>query len=184
MKQFTLAPVAALALGLMGCGKHKDPNFIYMPDMAYQPSYKAQEEYPPRMPVKGTIHRNFVKDEVPETLEEAGKSLRNPRPKNRQVLQEGQKYYNVYCAVCHGTYGEGNGSIVPKYPQPPSLQSDKIRGYPDGSIYHVITKGQNLMPSYAQQVDPQTRWAIIHYIRALQKAKSPTNEEMKAAEGF
>ena len=183
MRHLTLAACAVAMLALSGCGKRKDPSFVFMPDMAYQPSYKAQEENPPRMPVKGTIHRGYVKDEVPEDIEQAG-VLRNPLTRNRQVLQEGQKYYNVYCAVCHGPYGEGNGSIVPRYPQPPSLQSDKIRGYPDGKIYHVITKGQNLMPSYAQQVEPRTRWAIIHYLRALQKAKSPTNEEMKAAEGF
>lgn len=180
----TLLLLTVSLLALSGCGKRKEPSFVFMPDMAYQPGYKAQEENPPRMPVKGTIPRGFKHVSVPETIEEAGVKLQNPLKRDRATLERGQKYFNVYCIVCHGQYGEGNGTIVPKYPQPPSLQSDKIRTYPDGKIFHIISKGQNLMPSYAEQIDPDTRWAIIHYVRALQKAKNPSPEEMKAAEGL
>ena len=73
----------------------------------------------------------------------------------------------------------GDGSIVPKFPRPPSLQSDKVRQWADGRIFHTITIGQNLMPSYATQISAGDRWAIIHYVRALQRAKHPTAEDLK-----
>ena len=84
--------------------------------------------------------------------------------------------------VCHGSEGLGDGSIVPKYPRPPSLQSEKILNYKDGQIFHVITVGQNLMPSYASQIDAVDRWAVINYVRVLQKAQNPTPQDVKAAD--
>ncbi len=71
----------------------------------------------------------------------------------------------------------------------PSLQSDKARAYPDGRIYHIITMGQGvspsfglpLMPSYASQIAPADRWSIVNYVRALQKSKHPTPADIDAA---
>jgi mono/diheme cytochrome c family protein len=62
------------------------------------------------------------------------------------------------------------------------LQSEKIQNWPDGRIFHVITAGQNVMPSYSTQVAQEDRWAIIHYIRALQRAKHPSEADLKTAE--
>jgi mono/diheme cytochrome c family protein len=170
----------ALAVGMVAC-KHEEPNVVYMPDMVYSPALKAQKEGSMRMPVKGTVPRNF--QPYPYTdVATAGKELKNPLQATQSVLVRGQSIYNTYCIVCHGPNGEGDGSIVPKFPRPPTLQSDKIRSYPDGSIYHVVTMGQNLMPSYASQIAPGDRWAAIHYIRALQRSKHPSAEDLKAAE--
>jgi mono/diheme cytochrome c family protein len=172
----------ALAPALGGCGllKSSEPEFTYMPDMAYSPAFKAQEGQM-RVPPKGTIPVNhdpydFAADE------EGSKTARNPLPRTKAVLERGQAMYNTYCIVCHGAYGEGDGTIVPKYPRPPSLQTEKIRQYPDGRIFHVITMGQNLMPSYAPQIKAVDRWAIIHYVRAIQRAKNPTTADLQAAE--
>jgi mono/diheme cytochrome c family protein len=133
-----------------------------------------------RTPPPGTL-----KVDAPEPYryandpEAAGKNLKNPLTRSKDVLVRGQTMYNTYCIVCHGTRGEGNGTIVPKYPQPPTLHSDKVKNWPDGNIYHVITMGQNLMPSYATQVEPQDRWAIVHYVRVLQRAQNPTEADLK-----
>ncbi len=97
------------------------------------------------------------------------------------VLNRGKSVFNTYCIVCHGPNGLGDGYIVPKYPRPPSLQSDRIRNYPDGSIYHVISMGQNNMPSYASQISPGDRWATIYYVRALQRSQHPSADDIKAA---
>ena len=97
------------------------------------------------------------------------------------MLLRGKHLFNTYCIVCHGPMGEGDGFIIPKFPRPPSLQSDKVRGWPDGRFYHVMTAGQNLMPSYASQIAREDRWAIAHYIRVLHRAKNPTAEDLKAA---
>ena len=176
----SMAFALGLSFGLMGC-KHEQPNVVYMPDMVYSPSLKAQELGSMRMPVQGTIPRDYVPYPYRD-VETAGRELTNPLRPTTVVLKRGQTIYNTYCIVCHGPNGEGDGSVVPKYPRPPTLQSDKVRKYPDGSIYHVMTMGQNLMPSYASQIGSADRWAGIHYIRALQRAKHPSAEDLKAAE--
>ncbi|HZE19942.1 MAG TPA: cytochrome c, partial [Candidatus Angelobacter sp.] len=68
-----------------------------------------------------------------------------------------------------------------KFPMPPSLLSEKVSGWPDGRIYHVITRGQNLMPSYSSQILPEDRWAVIHYVRALERAAHPLPQDLRAA---
>ena len=172
----------AVALVLTGCS-HSEPNFIYMPDMVYSPALKFQKDGM-RPPVAGTVPRGY--SAYPYRKEQgdaAGRELRNPFRATHEVLARGQQMYNTYCIVCHGPNGEGDGSIVPKFPRPPSLQSDKVRGWGDGQIYHTITLGgPSNMPSYAAQISRGDRWAIIHYVRALQRAKHPTAEDLKAAE--
>lgn len=173
--------LAVLALALSSC-KHEKPNFTYMPDMIYSPAFKAQEEGAMRMPVKGTVPRGYVSYAYGNDPEAAGRELKNPLPRSMKNLKRGQAMYNVHCIVCHGPAGEGDGTVVPAFPRPPSLTSDKVRAWSDGRIYHVITAGQNLMPGYSGQVVPEDRWAIIHYIRAIQRAKNPTTEDLKAYE--
>ena len=171
--------LAILALVLSGC-THDKPNFIYMPDMVYSPALKAQEEGAMRKPPEGVVSRDYhAYGYAKEENERAGKELRNPLQPTSVVLKRGQRIYNTYCIVCHGPNGEGDGTIVPKFPRPPSLQSDKVRTWADGNIYHVITMGQNLMPSYATQIIPEDRWAAIHYVRVLQRSKHPTNDDIK-----
>lgn len=174
----SIAAVVA-AVGLVAC-QHEQPNTIYMPDMVWTPALKAQSPGAMRMPVKGTVPRGFEPYHQTD-VESAGRELSNPLRPTQSVLIRGQAIYATYCLVCHGPQGEGDGSIVPKFPRPPSLQADKIRSYRDGSIYHVISMGQNLMPSYASQISSGDRWAAIHYIRAFQRAKHPSAEDLKAA---
>jgi mono/diheme cytochrome c family protein len=182
MRNWALLGTIALALSLAGCGKHSKPNFVYMPDMAYSPAYKAQEAGAVRYPPAGTIPRDYQPYALTNaTAEDAGKKIRNPLKRTTDILARGQTMYNTHCIVCHGPAGEGDGTIVPKFPRPPSLQSEKVRGWQDGSIFHVITVGQNLMPSYKAQIDAADRWAIIHYIRALQRSKNPTAEDLRVA---
>ncbi len=168
-------------LALAAC-THEKPNFVYMPDMVYSPAIKAQKEGSMRVPVAGTIPRGYQPYPYPADPEAAGKFLKSPVRLTKDVMARGQKMFNTYCMVCHGAYGEGDGSVVPDFPRPPSLQSEKVMKWPDGRIYHVISVGQNLMPSYASQVAQEDRWAVIYYIRALQRAKHPKPEDLKAAQ--
>ena len=96
-------------------------------------------------------------------------------------MERGQKIFNTYCIVCHGPRGDGAGFVVPPFPRPPSLFSDKIVGLTDGRIFHVITKGQNnIMPSYASQIAPEDRWAVILIRSRPPTGRSvPTTEDMK-----
>jgi mono/diheme cytochrome c family protein len=171
---------------LSACTK-KTPAWEYMPDMYESTSLKAQKEDPlskdgaaARTPPEGTIPRGFEPYHygVADTLL-AGKELRNPLLHTKANVERGQKIFNTYCIVCHGPKGNGEGYIVPPYPRPPSLLSDKITKYADGSIFNVITKGQNNMPSYASQIKSEDRWAVILYVRALQRAANPPPEDQK-----
>lgn len=108
----------------------------------------------------------------------ASAEIGNPVPVTMESLQRGRDLYDTYCVVCHGERGLGNGYIVPRYPKPPALTSSKIRGYADGQIYHIITNGQNTMPHYRGQLRPMERWAIVNYVRALQRAEYPEKKDI------
>lgn len=183
-EKMKIAGAAALLIVSATACQRSKPNFVYMPDMAYSPAVKAQEEGAMRVPVEGTVDRKasiYPYKGDPE----AAASHKNPLKRTKVVLKRGQELFNIYCIVCHGKYGEGDGNVVPKFPRPPSLQSDKVRTWPDGRIFHVMTEGQNLMPSYASQLPHwEDRWAIVHYVRVLQRAKNPTPEDTKALENW
>lgn len=92
-----------------------------------------------------------------------------PEPVTPQMVQRGRQRYDIYCSVCHGRTGEGNGMIVRRgFPTPPSLHIDRLRAAPAGHFVEVIGNGFGLMYSYASRVEPADRWAIAAYIRALQ----------------
>ncbi len=87
------------------------------------------------------------------------------------LLARGRERYGIYCAMCHGVDGRGDG-IVPArgFPRPPSYMEPRLVAAPTAHFYNVITHGYGVMYAYADRVSPQDRWAIAAYIRALQKA--------------
>jgi mono/diheme cytochrome c family protein len=88
---------------------------------------------------------------------------------NLALVKRGQERFNIYCSVCHGRTGAGDGMIVERgYRRPPSYHTDRLRGLPVGHFFDVMTNGYGAMPSYAKQVSVNDRWAIAAYIRALQ----------------
>ena len=94
-----------------------------------------------------------------------------PLPVTKELLDRGEERYRVFCIVCHGPNGEGNGMVVRRgYTRPPSYYEERLRGAPVGHFYDVITNGFGRMNGYAAQVPVQDRWAIAAYIRALQAA--------------
>lgn len=173
---------------LCACSKTKDkPELLYMPDMVKTPALKAQEldskdsNYrTDRLPVKGTVPRDF-EPYLYATVDTVGPALElnNPLPRTLTVLQAGQKYYNSYCIVCHGPRGDGQGYIVPKFPAPPSLLTEKVDNWEDGRIYHIMTRGRGNMPGYATQLEPAQRWSIVHYVRVLYRAAHPAPQDLK-----
>ncbi len=190
-KVWILVGILSLVSVGIGCGKHEKPNFIYMPQMVYDPAFKAQEaQYGVqgmRSPVPGTVPRDYeIYPYSVNDTERAAAELRNPLPMHRQVLERGHRMYTIYCQVCHGEYGEGNGSIVPLFAAPPTLQSDKIKGWmergQDARIFHIITVGQNRMPNYKTQVSVEDRWAIANFIRVLHRAKNPSRTDLENLE--
>ena len=167
--------------GGAGC-THEKPNFIYMADMVYSPAYKAQKEGGMMRPVAGTVPRDFQSYHFPTDANDfSGGGYKNPIRRTKAAMARGQFLFNTYCIVCHGPNGEGDGSIVPKFPRPPSLQVDKAIGYADAYIFQMMSVGRGNMPSYASQVTAEDRWTILHYVRALQRSKHPTPDDLKVA---
>ena len=132
-----------------------------------------------RPPVEGTVARGFLPYPYKGRPDLAGKYLVNPLLPTASNLERGKARFLTYCSPCHGNFARGDSRLRGQFPSPPTLHSDKVRNWPDGNIYHVITEGQNAMPSYASQVSRDDRWAIILYIRALQRAQNAKESDQK-----
>src|SRR5207249_4905423 len=87
----------------------------------------------------------------------------------RDLMIRGREHFDAICAECHDRTGSGNGMVVQRgFPQPPSFHVDRLRNAPIGHFFDVTTNGYGVMYSYATRVEPEARWAIAAYIRALQ----------------
>lgn len=122
-------------------------------------------------PVPGTIPRGYQPFHYAVGEDEearAGRELKNPFSATPENIARGERVYNSYCMVCHGQSGGGDGAIIPKYPNPPSYQSERSKALADGAMFHAITVGRKSMPPHAAQVPAEDRWKAILYIRKLQ----------------
>ncbi|MDC0357785.1 DUF3341 domain-containing protein [Oligoflexia bacterium] len=112
----------------------------------------------------------------------AGEVLGNPLPLTKAVLDKGRERFEVYCMVCHGALGDGQKLLTAEYlASPANLHSARVRKMPDGQIFHAITVGKGAMSGYQSQLEPDDRWAIIHYLRALQRSQNATDQDIDQA---
>ena len=132
--------------------------------------------------VAGTVARGDLReDEAFYSGKVDGKYVTElPLDLNRALLVRGQERFNIYCSPCHGRVGDGNGMIVQRgFRRPPSfVSSDRLLNSPVGHFYDVISHGFGAMPSYASRVEPHDRWAIVAYIRALQRSQNGTFDDV------
>jgi mono/diheme cytochrome c family protein len=94
-------------------------------------------------------------------------------------MDRGESRFNIYCSVCHGKTGDGDGMIVQRgYRKPPSFHDTRLKESDTAHFFDVITNGFGAMPSYSGQLSAHDRWAIIAYIRALQLSREnvPTQQ--------
>ena len=150
--------------------------------MATQPDHKplaASEFFPAeqlaRQPVAGTIPSGFMRNNARVEPEENFDKNSNqmPFPVTAEVLERGRERFEINCAACHGRSGDGNGMVAQRgFSPPPTYHSERLRNAPLGHFYDVITNGYGGMGSYAAQVEPNDRWAIVAYIRALQVSQN------------
>lgn len=198
--------------GFRGQKSGKPPIEIF-PDMDHQPKVKAQvpsdfyaDDRGNRQPVPGTVPLGYeapVSKENPFPDEgkyrmvrfSSGTDYLNtgrfgdqwgtgiPMPVTAELMQRGQERYTIFCGVCHGASGGGNG-VAGQYGLVAiaSFHQDRLRDMADGEIYNTITMGKNTMLGYGSKIPVDDRWAIVAYVRALQAAQTATINDVPPAE--
>lgn len=133
------------------------------------------------LPVVGTVSTNEARAyRYIDNPDGAEQGLINPLPVTMENLRRGEVVFDNYCVPCHGYKGMADGPAVGlgRLAAPTLIHTDKARAYKDGRIFHIITEGQEKMPSYAKQLEPLDRWAAVHYVRVLQRAMNPKPQDM------
>lgn len=151
-------------------------------DMHDQPVIEAYEESDffadgrgNRLPVDGTVARGQLRADDAFYTGLAGDQFvaTLPIPVTRELLERGRERYDIFCSPCHSRVGDGLGMIVRRgFKQPASFHEPRLRDQKVGYFYDVISRGFGEMSSYAAQIEPEDRWAIAAYIRALQLSQN------------
>ncbi len=176
-----LAAAATAFLGACSRFPSRQPPLLVFDDMKFQDKYKPEaaskffaDGRASRRPVEDTISQEGYQPDVAYATGIAANNTyvaRNPEPLNEQTILRGQAKFNVYCAPCHDRTGSGRGVVPAKTSWVPgNLHDDRIVNMVDGEIFHVATMGRRSMPGYRFQVSEKDRWAIVAYVRALQRS--------------
>lgn len=180
-----------LIAGKRGDISRKPPLEVF-PDMDRQPKLRPQAENgffadrrSSQLPPAGTVARGSAYQDVPANTGKISGTTNFvehiPVPVNERLLKRGQERYGIYCLVCHGAAGDGKG-ITGKYGMVAmaNFHDPRLVKMPDGEIFNTITFGKNLMGPYGGQISIGDRWAIIAYMRALQRSRLATLEDVPA----
>lgn len=170
------------------------PGYIYFPDMTYSQAYETMtpneilaDSQTQQLGVYGAIPRGFQPFHFANTISDyarAATELINPVAATKENIEAGKYFFNIYCAICHGEGGEGNGHIVQleKFPAPPTYFNDYMLALEDGKMFFSIHYGKGLMGSYASQLTQEERWKVILYINKLQEDYLGADEEEAATD--
>ena len=176
MKNLKILIALVVFVSFISCNNKRMPQVQYMPDMYESIPYDTDGEKGlnnkpvNRPPVAGTIPRGgFPAYDIPDTpegYERARVEVTNPIEASEKNLEKGKQLYTIYCTSCHGKKGDGNGylSQAEKFLGIPSY---KDRDITEGSIYHVLMHGKNLMGSHSSQLTYKERWQIVQYVEVL-----------------
>ncbi len=190
--RYALLVLLTFGICLSGCGRGRPsskPPIHPIRDMDNQPKYEAQEKSEffadgaaMQHPVAGTVPRGELRvdDSLNRGLDSRGAWLKsNALVVTTQLLRRGRERYDIYCSPCHSRVGDGKGIMVDRgYVPPPSFHTERIRQMPDGQLFDLITHGVRNMPAYAHQIPVEDRWAIVAYLRALQRSQNATIEDI------
>lgn len=175
--------VVAVAPVLLGCRaetafRQPDPELNRMLEVPRYDIYESSSFYPDgmvlRRPPEGTIPYGPSRIDFPTHQgKRDGKFLTSiPFDVTMALLQEGREHFDDTCAACHGVLGDGD-TVVATHMQrkPASLYSERVRSLADGKLYFIIENGYGFMPDYASHLDVRARWAVVAYVRALQRSR-------------
>jgi cytochrome c553 len=173
--------ILGASLFLTGCGRNMYDQPRYDPlERSNLPQFQDGSSARPLL--EGTVSRN--RGALPISFltgqDENGRPMTDlPFPVTAEVLQRGQERYNIYCAPCHNYNGDAQGIIVQKgFPQPASFHEPRLQNAEVGYFFNVMTNGFGRMYPYAARIQPEDRWAIAGYIRALQLSQQATADDI------
>lgn len=177
MKNFyKITLLVAISATAVSCFNENKPNYQFFPNMYESVAYETYSESDAfkngkegQLPAEGTIKRGFEPYEYPDTtegLEAARAGLVSPLAEEDYDVEKAKSLYTIYCAICHGDKGDGQGNLV-KREKFLGVPNYKDRPITEGSIFHVITYGLNSMGSHANQLTQQERWQVARYVMSL-----------------
>jgi len=191
---FLLLSLTIFAIaGKRGSMSRKPPIEVF-PDMDRQPKIRPQtpgrffdDGFSSRLPVPGTIARDAHYQDIPMNTGHMPGVTNfvelNPLPVTEAVMERGRERFSISCLPCHGPIADGNG-VTKKFGMAivANLHDKRIVQMADGEIFNVITFGRNNMGQYGDKIAVEDRWAIIHYLRALQLARLGTPDDLQPAQ--
>lgn len=178
MKSLIKIVAIAMLLVVVSCKNDSAPNYQFMPDMYESSSYETYSEssafkngIQAQLPAEGSVARGYIPFDIDNSLEGynlAKETLKSPLDSTKVDAVRGKALYDVYCGICHGTKGDGQGNLVTreKILGIPSY-ADAGRAINEGSTYHTIYHGKNAMGSYANQLNEEERWQVVSYVLEL-----------------
>jgi len=188
---------AALVFGLTACYRHDDMSIQPKYYHAYRPSSFFADGMSERPLEQGVVPHGMARTDLEFYF---GRDQNDPTkfidhfppgfptsgPELEKHILRGQQRFNIYCIVCHGQLGFGDGMVVKRgFPSPPSYHYARLMQHePLGHYFDVITNGWGAMFGYAERVSPEDRWNIIAYIKVLQLSENATPEVIDAAEAM
>lgn len=178
------------------------PRIHIIQDMDNQGRYKAQQvnalfadNRASRKPIAGTIPRGWLRDDdhLYRGLSGAGYATEFPMAITNELMQRGQRQYEIYCAPCHGLSGYGDGIVSARadalaalgqsaWVPPASLHDAPYNERELGHYFNTITNGIRNMPGYGSMLTPEDRWAVVSYVKALQLSQRASVDMVPAAE--
>lgn len=184
-------------LGFRGRSFVKPPMDVFpewaFPGMKYQPKYKPQGEssffadgradrpLPEGVVARGTLRADTALYEGKDTSGAFVRGFPAAISVDMKLMKRGQERFTIYCSPCHGALGDGNG-ITKSYGMgaTPTYHDERLRNIAEGEIFNTITHGKGNMLSYADKLSPEDRWAVVAYVRALQRAHLGTLADVPA----
>jgi len=197
-----IAPIVAVAVALIPpllvararAVKSRQPRIHLVPDMDNQPKVRTQQYNPMfadrramRRPVAGTVARGDLQedDHLYRGRVANDWAATFPMPVTEAMMRRGQERFNIFCAPCHGLDGTGKGPVAARAEQiggpwvpPLSYHQPQVRERPHGHIFNTITNGIRTMPAHGPQITVADRWAIVAYVRALQRSQDARLEDV------
>lgn len=175
MRRALLLPVLVLALGACRDDMHNQAKTKPLRESPFFADHSSARPLP-----EGVVARGFLRADAAlyRGVGEDGKFVLDiPVPVTKPLLARGRERFDIFCSPCHGRTGDGQGMIVQRgFKSPSTFHVDRLRNERAGYFFDVMTNGFGQMSSYAPQITPEDRWAVVAWVKTLQASQNMPRE--------